>query len=42
VVLSGRKNRDGEEMPVTPHKKRRPANIASIEEKRKKLNSSEK
>jgi O-antigen ligase len=41
VVLSGRKNKDDEEMPVKREKKSRPANITSIEEKRKKLNSSE-
>lgn len=41
VVLSGRKNRDDEEMPVMRHKKSRTANIASIEEKRKKLSSTE-
>lgn len=42
VVLSGRKNRDDEEMPVNRHKKRRAAaSITSIEEKRKKLNPSE-
>jgi hypothetical protein len=40
VVLCG-KSRDDEEMPVKRQKKRHPANIASIEEKRKNLNSSE-
>lgn len=42
VALSGRKNRDDVEMPVMPRDKRRTDNIASIEEKRKKLNSSER
>ena len=41
VVVSGRKNRDDEEMPVIRHKKRRAASITSIEEKRKNRNSSE-
>lgn len=38
VVICGRKSREGEETTLVRHKKKRSANIASIEEKRKKLN----